>query len=134
MTNKRVMVDMSATLLHHWHIRLLKKAKKYWKVIVWLTTDEEIKKKKWFTPELNFEQRKEILEAIKYVDEVVPTPWLITDDILDKYNIDILIHWNDNSNQVKRHKVIIFERTEWISSTELRKRVLEWIIEKYLEN
>ena len=134
MTNKRVMVDMSATLLHHWHIRLLKKAKEYWKVVVWLTTDEEIKNKKWYTPELNFEQRKEILEAIKYVDEVVPTPWLITDDILDKCNIDILIHWNDNSNQIKRHKVIIFERTEWISSTELRKRVLEWIIEKYLEN
>ena len=61
------MVDMSCTLLHHGHIRLLKKAANLGKVIVALTTDDEILRKKGYTPELNFEQRKEILLAIKYV-------------------------------------------------------------------
>ena len=37
---------MSATLIHHGHIRLLKKASKFGKVIVALTTDKEIKKVK----------------------------------------------------------------------------------------
>ena len=40
------MVDMSTTFLHHGHIRLLKKASKYGRVIVALTKDKEIKKLK----------------------------------------------------------------------------------------
>ena len=43
--NKRVMVDMSATLIHHGHVRLIKKAAEYGDVIVGLTSDEEIFKK-----------------------------------------------------------------------------------------
>ena len=76
---KRIMVDMSATLIHHGHIRLLKKASEYGSVIVGLTTDNEIISKKNYQPELSFEYRKEILESIKYVSEVVATPWLIDD-------------------------------------------------------
>lgn len=65
----RVMVDMSATLIHHGHIRLLKKAAEIGEVVVALTSDEEVKKTKGYVPELNFEERKEILEGIKYVRE-----------------------------------------------------------------
>ncbi len=36
---KRILVDMSATLIHHGHIRLLKKAKEYGDVIISLSTD-----------------------------------------------------------------------------------------------
>ena len=36
------MVDMSATLLHHGHIRIIKEAAKHGKVIIALTSDEEI--------------------------------------------------------------------------------------------
>ena len=39
---KRIMVDMSATIIHHGHIRLLKKASQYGDVIVALTTDQEV--------------------------------------------------------------------------------------------
>ena len=50
---------MSATLIHHGHIRLLKKAKSYGKVIIALTPAEEIIKRKGYIPELNFSQRSE---------------------------------------------------------------------------
>ena len=53
---KRILVDMSATLLHHGHIRLLKNAKFYGKVIVALTTDDEILKKKGYVPDLTFQE------------------------------------------------------------------------------
>ena len=66
----RIMVDMSATLIHHGHIRLLKKAAELGDVVVALTSDAEVKSKKGYTPELNFAERKEILEAVKYVTEV----------------------------------------------------------------
>ena len=68
---KIVLVDMSATLIHHGHIRLIKKAAKIGEVVIALTTDEEIIKNKGYTPELNFEERKEILEAFEDVHHVV---------------------------------------------------------------
>ena len=104
---KRIMVDMSATLIHHGHIRLLKKASEYGTVVVGLTTDDEIFTKKHYQPELAFEFRKEILESIKYVDEVVATPWLISQNILDKYHIDLLVHGNDNVNSIDEEKLKI---------------------------
>lgn len=118
------MVDMSATLLHHGHIRLLKAAKQLGTVIVALTTDEEIRKKKGYDPELSFAERKEILEAIRYVDEVVPCNWLIENDLLERHRIDLLVHGHDNTNPLPRDKLLILPRTEGISSSDLRQRVV----------
>jgi len=123
--NKRILVDMSATLIHHGHIRLLKKASNFGKVIVALTTDDEILTKKGYVPELSFESRKEILLSIKYVGEVIPSPWLINDEFLNENNIDFLVHGDDNSNPISSKKLIIFERTQEISSSIIRKRVLQ---------
>jgi glycerol-3-phosphate cytidylyltransferase len=125
--NKRVMVDMSATLIHHGHIRLLKSAFELGTVIVALTTDDEIKKKKGYSPELNFLERKEIIDSIKYVTEVVPCPWLIEDDFLDKHNIDLLIHGSDNSNPIHKNRLLVVPRTKGISTGQLRSRVLKSI-------
>ena len=121
MRKKRIMVDMSATIIHHGHIRLLKKAKKLGYVIVALTSDNYILKGKGFKPPFNYIQRKEVLNSIKYVDEVIKSPWLITDDFLKKNKIDFLVHGNDNKNKVKKTKLKIYKRTKGISSTLLRK-------------
>ena len=122
---KKILVDMSATLIHHGHIRLLKKASELGTVIVALTTDEEILKKKGYTPELTYESRKEILEAIKYVDKVVPSKWKIEESFVDELGIDLLVHGEDNSNDITEDRLVIFERTKGISSTILRGRVLK---------
>ena len=120
--SKRIMVDMSATLIHHGHIRLLKKASEHGDVIVGLTTDEEIVTKKGYTPELTFKQRKEILESIKYVSEVVAVPWLLTDATLAEHNIDLLIHGDDNSNLIEKENLLVFPRAKGISSSDMRIR------------
>jgi glycerol-3-phosphate cytidylyltransferase len=119
---KKILVDMSATLIHNGHIRLLKKASKLGKVIVALTTDKEIEKHKFYTPELNFKQRKEILDSIVYVSKVVPTNWVINDYLLKKLKIDFLVHGDDNSNEINPSKLITFKRTSGISSSLLRER------------
>jgi len=131
---KRIMVDMSATIIHHGHIRLLKKASKHGKVIVGLTSDKEIKTKKGYTPELDFKHRKEVLEAIRYVDEVVETPWLLTDATLTQYNIDLLVHGDDNSNHIKKEKLLIFPRTKGISSTKMRENTMKVVAQKFQRN
>lgn len=102
----RVMVDMSATLIHHGHIRLLKKAAEIGEVVVALTSDDEVKKTKGYVPELNFAERKEILESIKYVSEVVSCPWLITEDFMKSQHCDLLVHGADNSNHIPAEKLI----------------------------
>jgi len=122
---KRILVDMSATLIHHGHIRLLQRAKSLGHVVVALTMDEHVVKVKGYTPEIPFDGRREILESIKYVDEVIPSPWLIDDKFLNKHNIDLLVHGDDNSNEVTRDKLVILPRTKGISSTIMRARVLE---------
>lgn len=125
---KRVLVDLSATLLHHGHIRLLQKAAELGHVVVGLTTDEEVKKKKGYTPELSYEHRKEILESISYVSEVIPSGWLIDEAFMEKHSIDLLVHGDDNMNHVSPDKIVVFPRTEGVSSSELRERVLDTII------
>ena len=114
------MVDMSCTLLHHGHIRLLKKAADLGKVIVALTTDDEILTKKGYMPELSFEERKEILLAIKYVSEVIPSKWLLDDQFISENDIDILVHGDDNSNEISACELIIFPRTQEVSSSKIR--------------
>jgi cytidyltransferase-like protein len=129
---KNILVDMSATLLHHGHIRLLKKASKFGKVIVALTQDKEIKKIKGYVPELNFNQRKEILLSIKYVSAVIKSNWLINERFLKTNKIDYLVHGNDCPNPIFVKKKIIFKRTKEISSNEIRKKVIKNFFKKLL--
>jgi len=122
MEKKKVLVDMSFTIPHHGHIRLIKKANKLGNVIIALTSDSEIKKKKGYKPELDFNQRKEILESNKYVTKVIKSPWLINDKFIKKNKIDILVHGNDNKNKVTKAKIVLLKRTRNISSNLIRKK------------
>ena len=124
-SGKRIMVDMSATLIHHGHVRLLKKASKYGKVIVALVTDKEIKKFKGYKPELNYSQRKEIMRSIRYVSKVVPSKFILNDKFLNKFKINLLIHGQDNNNQINKKFLLIIKRTKNISSAILRKRAVK---------
>jgi len=119
---KRIMVDMSATLIHHGHIRLLKAASELGRVIVALTTDDEIEQNKGYTPELSYAERAEVLLSIRYVDEVVPSPWLLDEAFLDVHSIDLLVHGSDNSNPISEQRMVLLPRTEGVSSSALRER------------
>ena len=127
---KNILVDMSCSILHYGHIRLLKKASKLGNVIVALTSDNEIKKHKHLNPELKFKHRKELIESIRYVKKVIKSKFHINETFLKKHKIHLLVHGNDNSNKIKRSHLKIFPRTKNISSTILRKK----IIKNYFKN
>ena len=120
--NRKILVDMTCSLIHHGHIRILKKAYNYGKVIVALTKDKEILKYKKFKSPLNFYQRKEILESIRYVSKVIPSNYHISQKFLVKNKIDFLVHGNDNKNDIDKKYLKIFKRTKKISSSKLRKK------------
>ena len=119
---KRILVDMSLTSLHHGHIRLLQKASLLGHVVVALCSDEEILKAKGFLPLLSFEHRKEIALAIRYVEEVIVSDWLIDEAYLNRHNIDLLVHGEDNTNPVPPDRLVLYPRTSDISSTALSNR------------
>ena len=126
---KRIFVDMSVCLLHHGHVRLLEKARELGgHVVVILTSDEEVLKYKGYPPELNFEERKEVLLALKSVDEVIAGPWLVTDEFLKEHKADCLVHSGPNFNDVTSTALVSLERTESVSSEELRVRGLNSIV------
>ena len=59
-------------LPHHGHFRLLQRAHDFGRVVVGLNTDEFIFQYKGKAPIMSFDERKEILMACRWVDEVVP--------------------------------------------------------------
>lgn len=106
--NKKVYIAISADILHHGHINLIKKASEYGKLTVGVLTDEAIATYKRL-PVLNYDQRKFIIENIEGVDEVVKQETLDYTENLEKIRPDIVVHgddWLDNNQQQTRNKVI----------------------------
>ncbi|WP_296811646.1 phosphoenolpyruvate mutase [uncultured Methanobrevibacter sp.] len=91
---KTVYIAISADILHHGHINLIKKASEYGKLIVGVLTDEAVATYKRF-PVIEFEERKFIIENISGVSEVVPQNTLDYTDNLKKYKPDYVFHGDD---------------------------------------
>ena len=113
-------------LLHKGHIRLLKRAKALGDhLTVCVSTDEfnAIKGKKAYT---SFEDRKYILEAIKYVDEVIPErDWDQKISDVKDHDIDIFVmgdDWEGQFDFLKDYcKVVYLPRTAGFSTTKIKK-------------
>ena len=122
---------MSAILLHHGHIEILKKASKFGDIYIALTKDNAVLSKKGYLPELNYNQRSKIIKSIKYVKDAIPSEWDINDKFIKKHKIDILVHGDDESNSAKDVKKKIFKRTPKISSNKLRQKVYKNYLKIY---
>jgi len=122
---KKVITYGTFDLLHKGHIRLLERAKSLGDyLIVGLSTDEfnRLKNKEAY---YDYEHRKCILEAIKYVDEIIPeNNWeQKVEDVLN-HEIDIFAmgdDWKGKFDFLKPFcEVIYLERTENISTTKIK--------------
>lgn len=94
---KRVITYGTFDLLHYGHINLLRRAKAYGDyLIVALSTDEfnwnEKHKKCYFS----YEKRKSLLEAIRYVDLVIPEEnWEQKVSDIKEYHVDTFVMGDD---------------------------------------
>ena len=91
---KKVYVAMSADILHHGHLNVIKEAQKYGEIIIGLHTDEVIASY-WRPPLLSYNERKTIVENIKGVKEVVPQEELDYVPNLLKIRPDYVVHGDD---------------------------------------
>ena len=122
---KRVITYGTFDLLHYGHINLLKRAKALGDyLIVALSTDEfnEIKGKKSY---FSYEKRKALLEAIRYVDLVIPEEnWEQKREDVKQYHVDIFVMGDDWAGKFDFLKdycdVVYLPRTPEISTTQIK--------------
>ena len=125
---KRVITYGTFDLLHYGHVNLLKHAKEYGDyLIVGLSTDEFNWQKKHQKTYFDYDKRKQLLEAIRYVDQVIPEKsWGQKIKDIHKYNIDTFVigdDWKGKFDYLKKEgvNVIYLPRTPEISTTQIKK-------------
>ena len=122
---KRVITYGTFDLLHYGHINLLKRAKELGDyLVVGLSTDEfnNSKNKTCYFP---YEQRKLLLESIRYVDLVIPEEnWEQKTSDIETYKIDTFVmgdDWKGKFDFLKSQcEVIYLPRTPEISTTQIK--------------
>lgn len=124
---KRVLTYGTFDLLHYGHINLLKRAKALGDyLIVAISTDEfnlnEKNKKCYFS----YDQRKQLVEAVRYVDLVIhENSWEQKKSDMHEYNVDIFVmgdDWKGEFDYLKEEgvEVVYLERTPEISTTQIK--------------
>ncbi|WCG04763.1 glycerol-3-phosphate cytidylyltransferase [Vagococcus lutrae] len=124
---KRVITYGTYDILHPGHINLLKRAKALGdELIVMVSTDEFNQKEKKKDNYYKFEERKFVLEALKYVDAVYPEEsWEQKETDIEKYDIDIFVmgdNWKGKFDYLsEKCEVKYLPRTEGISTTGIKR-------------
>jgi len=129
---KTVITYGTFDLLHYGHIELLRRAKalaENGQLIVSLSTDKfnALKGKNTYMP---YEQRKQFVEAVRYVDLIIPEEnWEQKKHDIKKYDVDIFVigdDWAGKFDELKTLcKVVYLERTPTISSTAIKEIISE---------
>jgi len=125
---RKVITYGTFDLLHYGHINLLKRAKAQGDyLIVALSTDDfnwESKQKKSY---FDYEKRKQLLEAIRYVDLVIPERnWEQKVSDIEEYHIDVFVigdDWAEKFDFIAEEtnaEVVYLSRTPEISTSQIK--------------
>ena len=122
-------------MFHVGHLNVLKKAKAQCEyLIVGVTTDELCFLRKGKMPIVKFEERCAILEAIRYVDQVIGQVDMDKSSVVKEYGCDAVFvgsDWRGTAAWIEYEKeftilgcdVVYLQYTEGISSTILREKM-----------
>lgn len=127
---KKVITYGTFDLLHYGHINLLERAKKLGDyLIVALSSDAFNEREKHKITYQSFEERKRLLQAIRYVDEIIEeNSWEQKVSDVKKYGIDVFVigeDWKGKFDFLKEEgvEVVYLERTPEISSSLIKENL-----------
>lgn len=124
-------------MFHVGHLNILKRAKEQCEyLIVGVSADEVVKTYKHKVPIIPFAERCAIVEAIKYVDEVVPQTSMDKMEAYRKLQFDAIFHgsdwkgsdmYNDIVSEFSKIGVdmVFLPHTDGVSSTSIREKLNE---------
>lgn len=127
---KRILTYGTFDLLHYGHIRLLQRARALGDyLIVGLSTDE-FNAQKGKTAFHDYETRKRMLEAIRYVDLVIPEKnWEQKAQDVKDYHVDVVVMGSDWAGSDRFEylrslcEVVYLDRTPGISTTKIKQEL-----------
>ncbi len=127
---KRILTYGTFDLLHYGHIRLLQRARALGDyLIVGLSTDE-FNAQKGKAAFHDYETRKRMLEAIRYVDLVIPEKnWEQKVQDVKDYHVDVVVMGSDWAGSERFEylrslcEVVYLDRTPGISTTKIKQEL-----------
>ena len=122
---KKVITYGTFDLIHRGHINILRRAKAMGDYLIVALSTDEFNAGKGKEVYYTYEERKQILEAIKYVDEVIPeTRWEQKIDDVVKNGVSVFVigeDWTGKFDFLKPYcEVVYLPRTEGISTTQIK--------------
>ena len=125
---KRVITYGTFDLFHIGHLNLLKRAKALGDYLIVAVSSDEFNLEKGKVCKIKDTDRMQIVEAIKYVDQVIPeTSWDQKIEDVKKYDVDVFVmgdDWKGKFDFLKDYcEVVYLPRTEGISSTQLKEEL-----------
>ncbi|WP_088007296.1 glycerol-3-phosphate cytidylyltransferase [Indiicoccus explosivorum] len=122
---KKVITYGTFDLLHYGHINILKRAKQHGDFLIVALSTDEFNSLKGKASYFSYEERKQLLEAIKYVDHVIPEEtWDQKIRDVRKYGIDCFVMGNDWEGKFDFLKpyteVVYLPRTPEISTSKIK--------------
>lgn len=125
---RRIITYGTFDLLHYGHINLLKRAKDLGDyLIVGLSTDE-FNLTKGKSSYFSFQDRKQLVEAVRYVDLVIPEmSWEQKVEDIKKYYVDVFVMGSDWEGEFDFMKdfseVLYLPRTKEVSTTDIKNNL-----------
>ena len=112
--SKQIYIAMSADIIHHGHINLIRRAAELGELTVGILTDEAIASYKRY-PLMKYAEREQIIGAIKGVGRVLPQETVDYESNLRKLRPDIVVHGDDWASgiQSKVRQRVIEVLSEW---------------------
>jgi cytidyltransferase-like protein len=97
----RVYVDMVGDLFHPGHVALLRAARDFGDWLIVGVLSDEVAERYKRRPIMTLAERTAVIEACRYVDEVVPdSPYEVTLEFLNQRDISVVVHGDDLAPQV----------------------------------
>ena len=127
---KKVITYGTYDLLHVGHINLLRRARELGDYLIVVVSSDEFNAIKGKKAYYSFEDRKKILESIRYVDEVLPEyTWEQKIDDVVNNQVDVFVmgdDWEGKFDFLKEYcEVVYLPRTEGISTTKIKQDLFE---------
>lgn len=122
---KKVLTYGTFDLLHVGHINLLRRAKALGDYLIVGISSDNFNARKGKEAYYNFEQRKEILEAVRYVDLVIAEDdWEQKQKDIQKHDVDLFVmgdDWAGKFDHLQEYcEVLYLPRTSGISTTQIK--------------